>query len=131
MLRFRQEQNRFSIWYSLAQELCQCTSSGICFTIEQNISYSKNLESRLLSLKKCVSVWSSEDLTLYDKIINPVKSLALSKFTFVAAVLPTPQDFIKSVNKQIVDFIWSHKNPKVKKATMMGEKRGGFRYARF
>ena len=29
----------------------------------------------------------------------------------------------KSVNKQIVDFIWSHKNPKIKKTTMISEKR--------
>ena len=38
-------------------------------------------------------------------------------------------DFIKSVtqsvNKQIVDFIWSQKNPKIKKTTMISEKRRG------
>ena len=87
---------------------------GICFTTDQTISYSKNLESRLLSLEKCLDVWSSRDLTLYGKV-NIVKSLALSKLTFVSAVLPIPEDFIKSVNKQIVDFVWSHKNPKIKK----------------
>ena len=65
---------------------------GICFTTDQNISYSKDLESRLLSLEKCLNVWSSRDLTLYGKI-NIVKSLA--KLTFVASVLPIPDDFIK------------------------------------
>lgn len=97
---------------------------GICFTTDQNISYIKNLESRLLSLEKCLNVWSSRDLTLYGKI-NIVKSLALSKLTFVSAVLPIPENFIKSVNKQIVDFIWSHKNPKIKKTTMIGERKEG------
>ena len=77
---------------------------GICFTTDQNISYSKNLESRLFSLEKCLNVWSSRDLTLYGKI-NIVKSLALSKLTFVAAVPPIPGNFIKNVNKQIVKFI--------------------------
>ena len=76
---------------------------GICFPTDQNISYSKNLESRLLSLEKCLKVWSSRDLTLYGKI-NIVKSLAaLSKVTFVATVFPIPDDFIKSVNKQIAE----------------------------
>ena len=97
---------------------------GICFTTDQNISYSKNLEPRLFSLEKCLNVWSSRDLTLYGKI-NIVKSLALSKLTFFAAVLPIPDDFIKSVNKQIVEFIWSQKNPKIKKTTMIGEKKEG------
>ena len=70
---------------------------GICFTTDQNTSYGKNLEPRLLSLEKCLNVWSSRDLTLYGKI-NIVKSLALSKLTFASAVLPIPEDFIKSHN---------------------------------
>ena len=76
----------------------------------------------MLSLEKCLNVWSSRDLTLYGKI-NIVKSFALSKLTFVASVLPIPVDFIKSVNKQIVEFIWGQKNPKIKKTTMIGEKK--------
>ena len=51
---------------------------------------------------------------------------ALSKLTFIASVLPIPDDFIKSVNKQIVDLI-CRKNPKIKKTTMIGEKRRGVR----
>ena len=66
----------------------------IYFTTDPNISHSKNLESRLLSLEKCRNVWSSRDLTLYGKF-NIVKSLALSKLIFVAAALPIPDDFIK------------------------------------
>lgn len=69
-------------------------------------------------------MWSSRDLTLYGKI-NIVKSLALSKLIFVPAILPNPNDFIKNVNKQVVEFIWSHKNPKIKKTTMIGEKKEG------
>ena len=69
-------------------------------------------------------MWSSRDLNLNGKI-NIVKSLALSKLTFVATVLPIPDDFIKSVNKQIAEFLWSQKNPKIKKTTMIGEKRRG------
>jgi len=88
-----------------------------------------NQESRLLSLEKCLNVWSSRDLTLYGKI-NIVKSLALSKLTFVAAVLPIPEDFIKSVNKQIVILFGTTRFQRLKK-TMIGEKRRGIRYTRF
>ena len=97
---------------------------GIYFTTDQKTSYSKSLESRLLSLEKCLNVWSSRDLTLYGKI-NIVRILALSKLTFIASVLPIPDDFIKSVNKQIVYFIWSQNNPEITKTATIGEKRRG------
>ena len=75
-------------------------------------------------------MWSSRDLSLYGKI-NILKSLALSKLTFVAAVLPIPDDFVASV-KQIVEIIWTRKNPKIKKTTMIGEqKEGGLRMPDF
>ena len=73
---------------------------GVCFTIDQNISDSKNLETRLSSLEKCLSVWSSRDLTLYGNI-NIIKSLALSKLTLVSAVLPITEDFVKRVKGEL------------------------------
>ena len=97
---------------------------GICFSSDQNISYSKNLQPKLLSLEKCLNVWSSRDLTLYGKI-NVVKSLALCKLTFVSTVLPIPKEFITRVNKQIVGFVWSHKNPKIKRTTMIEDRKKG------
>jgi len=54
-----------------------------------------------------------------------VKSLALSKLTFVATVLPIPKEFITRVNKQIVGFAWSQKNPKIKRTTMIGDRKKG------
>jgi len=62
---------------------------GICFTTDENISYSKT---RLLSLENVLTCGLPEK---------------------------------KNVNKQIVEFIWSHKNPKIKKTTMIGEKKEG------
>ena len=97
---------------------------GICFSSDENISYSKNLQPKLISLEKCLNVWSSRDLTLYGKI-NIVKSLALSKLTFVSTVLPIPKEFITRVNKQIVGFVWSQKNPKIKRTTMIGDRKKG------
>ena len=37
---------------------------GICFSSDENISYSENLQPKLLSLEKCLNVWFSRDLTL-------------------------------------------------------------------
>ena len=63
-----------------------------------------------MAFQRLDSVWENQHI---------VKSLALSELTFVATVLPIPDNFIKSVNKQIVEFIWSQKNPQI------GEKRMG------
>ena len=38
--------------------------------------------------------------------------------------LTISKDFVKRVNKLIVDFTWSHKNPKIKK-TMIGKRKEG------
>ena len=86
--------NRTDTPFGIRWSRVYANALGICFTTDQSISYSKNLESRLLSLEKCLNVWSSRDLTLYGKI-NIAISLALSKLTFVATVLPISDDFIK------------------------------------
>lgn len=63
-------------------------------------------------------------LTQYGKI-DIAKSVALSTLTFVLAVLHIPEEFIKSVNEQIVGFIWNQKNRKIKKTTMICERKEG------
>ena len=57
--------------------------------------------------------------------INVVKTIAISKLTFVCSVLNTPDTFANEVNKLIFDYVWKHKNPKVKKSTLIKSKEKG------
>jgi len=50
--------------------------------------------------------------------INVVKTIAISKLNFVCSVLNTPDKFANEVNRLIFDYVWKHKNPKVKKSTV-------------
>ena len=75
-----------------------------------------NFEKRLLVLEKCLNIWSSRDLTLYEKI-NMVKNLVLSKIVFIASVLSAPSRFVDQVSKLLSSFVWNHKPPKVKQRT--------------
>ena len=69
---------------------------------------------KLGSLKKILNIWSSRDISVYGKF-NIVKTLALSKLTFVCSVLDTANGFMEEVNKIIFKFIWKYKQPKIKK----------------
>ena len=103
----------------------KCVCLGICFSHDLATSIKDNFEKKLLSLDKCLNIWSSRDLTLCGKI-NIIKSLALSKMVFVSFVLSVPNRFVNQVNKLLSNFIWNHKPPKIKRSTMVGKiKHGG------
>ena len=47
--------------------------------------------------------------------VNVVKTLEISKLTFICSVLDTPKGFTDEVNNIIFDYIRKYKNPKLKK----------------
>ena len=98
----------------------KCMCLGACFSHDSETSTKDNFEKKLLSLEKCLNIWSSGDLTLYGKI-NIIKSLALSKIFFVTSVLSIPNGFADQANKLISNFVWRPKPPKIKRSTMIGE----------
>ena len=62
---------------------------------------------------------------LYGRI-NIVKTVAISKLTFVCSVLNTPDTFASTeVNKLIFDYVWKYKNSKIKKSTLIKSKENG------
>ena len=97
----------------------KCVCLGICFSCDLETS-KDNLDKRLLALEKCLDIWSARELTLYGKI-NIIKNLALSKIVFIASTLSVPSGFVDQVNKLLSNFIWNHKPPKIKHATMIGK----------
>ena len=71
-----------------------------------------------------LNIWSSRDISIYGRI-NIVKTIAISKLTFVCSVLKTPDMFASAVNKLIFDYVWKYKNPKLKKSTLIKSKEKG------
>ena len=69
-------------------------------------------------------MWSQRDISLQGRI-NIVKTLALSKLIFVCSVLETPEHFADKVNKLTFDFIWNHKPAKIRKTTLIKNKKEG------
>ena len=97
---------------------------GVHFSYEENLADKKNFFDRLDPLRRILNIWSSRDISIYGRI-DVVKTIEISKLTFVCSVLNTPDTFANEVNKLIFDYVWKHKNPKVKKSTLIRSKEKG------
>ena len=97
---------------------------GAYFSYDEELATIRNFFEQLLKLKKILNIWSSRDISMYGRV-NIVKTLAISKLTFICSVLDTPKGFTDEVNNIIFDYIWKYKNPKLKKTTMIKNKRDG------
>ena len=98
---------------------------GVYVSYDKELATKKNFFEKLPKLKKTLNIWSSRDISLYGRV-NIVKTLAISKLTFICSVLDTPKGFTDEVNNIIVDYIWKYKYPKLKKKpTIIKDKKKG------
>ena len=97
---------------------------GVYFSYNDKLAAKRNFFDKLDPLKKVLNIWLARDLSIYGRI-NIVKTLALSKLTFVCSVLENPPMFSEEVNKIIYEYIWKYKQPKIKKTTIMKCKEEG------
>ena len=97
---------------------------GIFFSYNQECANRLNFGEKILNLEKTLNTWQRRNLTLYGKI-NIVKTLGISKLIYSASVLPVPDHYIQEINKLIFNFIWAGKPPKIKRNTIIGEKKDG------
>ena len=81
-----------------------------------------NFGAKLRDLEKSLQTWKRRKLTLYGKI-NIVKTLGLSKLIFNASVLYITHHYIEQINKITFNFIWDGKPAKIKRKTLIGEKK--------
>ena len=97
---------------------------GIFFSHNQLSADWLNFGERIKILEKMLKIWKRRNLTLYGRI-NIVKTLGLSKLIYSASVLAIPDYYIQEINKITFNFIWEGKPPKIKKNTIIGEKKDG------
>ena len=83
-----------------------------------------NFGKKIKILEKMLKIWKRRNLMLYGRI-NIVKTLGLPKLIYSASVLAIPDHYIQEINKITFNFIWEGKPPKIKKNTIIGEKKDG------
>jgi len=97
---------------------------GVFFSYNQASANRLNFGEKILNLEKTLNTWQRRNLTLYGNI-NIVKTLGISKLIYSASVLPVPDHYIQEINKLIFNFIWQGKPHKIKRNTIIGEKKDG------
>ena len=73
---------------------------GIYFTYNEHVSFKKNFEEKLNSMKNLLNLWRGRNLTLCGRI-TILKSLALSKLVYNTSVLTFPLQFAALVKTAI------------------------------
>lgn len=77
-----------------------------------------NFEEKFTDIKKLLARWRRRSLTVIGKIVV-WKTLALSKLTYVALMLPfLSQDRAKRINDEMLNFIWDGGSAKIAKKIM-------------
>ena len=97
---------------------------GTCFSYDRIHCEKENFSHKVNQIKKLFNLWPQRDLPLYRKI-TITSLLGLSNLIFSCACLPTPAHINDIINKMVIEFVWSHKRPKIKKETLIGPKEKG------
>ena len=97
---------------------------GVFFSHNQESANRLNFGEKIRNLEKTLITWQRRNLTLYGKI-KIVKTLGISKLIYSASVLPVPDHYIQEINKLTFNFLWAGKPPKIKRNTIIGEKKDG------
>ena len=127
-----------AIWfgsnYNSSEKLCpelglvwvkNFTLLGINF--DNNLTkMEQNFEDKIEKIEKMLSCWFYRYLTPYGKV-TIIKTLALSKLSHVALVVPNPtKQMFKKIETIFYKFIWNNKSEKVSREdTKLPEKMGG------
>ena len=124
----------FGVGYNNAEKLCpdlnldwdtEFRLLGLVF--DGNISkMDRNIDSKINEIRKLFNCWINRSLTVYGKIVV-VKTLALSKLSHVALVIPClNQNKINEIESLIFKFIWNNKPDKVSRNhAKLPEAKGG------
>ena len=97
---------------------------GVHFSYDSEKAIKRNFTDKIRILEQTLQTWKRRNLTLIGKI-NIVKTLGLAKLIYSTSLLPIPKHLIDSINKIIFDFIWDGKTPKIKRKTIIAEKKYG------
>ena len=88
---------------------------GIIFTKDLREMAAVNFKMKVEAISNMLKGWLRRRLTLYGKR-TVLKSLALSKLTYVLTVLPNPPSvMIKGLQRQFFRFVWDDKQDKIQR----------------
>ena len=97
---------------------------GIFVSYNVNEAIRLNFDNKVESLLKQLHWWKARNLSLKGRILI-IKTLGLSKFSLLAAMINIPEDIIIKINAIIYNFIWGGKTDKVRRQIITQEYQDG------
>ena len=97
---------------------------GLFFSYNENIELEQNFKKTIIGTEKVFRMCRRSNFTLEGKIII-FKTLALSKFVFLAQVLPIPNEINTTIQRIQREFIWNSSNAKIKHETICNKFQDG------
>ena len=87
---------------------------GIHISYDKEDMLKQNFYCKLSKIRNILNSWKQRDLTIFGKILL-IKSYALSNIMYSTTVLVPNNDFLKTLEEIIFEFLWKGKQHKVKK----------------
>ena len=78
---------------------------GIYFSCDQGEVIKQKFLERLCDIQKTINLWSLRGLSLFGKV-TIIKSFLIPKLLYVSAILETPQEIIKQMERMVYQFLW-------------------------
>ena len=104
--------------YGLQWDKDRVFALGVWYCINSELSEKLNFEERLLKMKKLLNMWSQRDLSLKGRV-TILKTYAVPQLLYVCGNLGVPEWFTKGANTAMFNFLWSGKNDKIKRKTIV------------
>lgn len=101
---------------------------GINFSTDTESIVRINYDEKLFAMKRIMSFWKKRQITPFGKI-TVIKTLVFSKIIHLLISLPDPHDdFVKTLEKELISFLWNGKRSKIKKSIIFKQySEGGLR----
>ena len=95
------------------------------FSYDEQRANRLNFEEKIKNVEKVLNTWRRRNLTLIGRL-KIVKCLGLSKIIYSTSVLPIPPLLAERINNSLIfNFIWKGKPAKIKKKTIIAERKHG------
>jgi hypothetical protein len=91
---------------------------GIVFSTDLETMVERNMHGKIFQVRKLLNQWSKRNLTPLGKI-TVLKTLILSKFTYLFLNLPDPPlEVLDELQNVMFKFLWNDKRAKIKKSVV-------------
>ena len=98
---------------------------GIVLSTDMDDLFDLNYIPQYRKIENLIKVWKQRILTLYGKV-TLINSLLLSQLIYKFSMLPTPPPyFLADVQKELSQFLWHDKRPKIKKDVLYNNLQNG------